>query len=348
MQSNQKVETIYDINKDSKEIRSHEYVIGDIHGCYDEFKELTTRILKSDSKAQFILVGDIIDRGPKTWEMLNWAMENVNRPGSRYKMIMGNHEYIKLEYIDYYLSLRKENIISNISEMQSDDYDFRDVLSDHNASDEKIREIYNFIKTLPVYYETNSMLIRADGTRKKQHYIVVHGDLDRNFMNKDESFRKTCLSMQEKRRHTIKGARTPLFRIVWDRNYFGHCELKHTIIIHGHTPTISRDLRVRGAMSGMIDYKFNDINVDCGMVFLNEDHRTANLAAISLDDLEEIYLYKYPDSYYSCRFKREDTFYRDVMIGKEKIKKRRNTKKVREESDRLMKEAFEKLGLTDN
>ena len=41
------------------------YVIGDIHGCYDEFMQMLDKIALSDSD-RLLMVGDYIDRGGRT------------------------------------------------------------------------------------------------------------------------------------------------------------------------------------------------------------------------------------------------------------------------------------------
>ena len=65
---------------------SRTFVIGDIHGCYDELIRLTTLIgLKEDDL--LISVGDIIDRGAKSKEVYHYFR---NRPNSI--VLAGNHE----------------------------------------------------------------------------------------------------------------------------------------------------------------------------------------------------------------------------------------------------------------
>ncbi len=66
------------------------WVVGDVHGCYHQFMG----IIKSPQIGEndiVILIGDIIDRGPESVKMLDWAMGNVNK-GRKYIMIRGNHE----------------------------------------------------------------------------------------------------------------------------------------------------------------------------------------------------------------------------------------------------------------
>jgi predicted phosphodiesterase len=61
-------------------------VIGDIHGCYDEFQELLNKagLTEGDS---IVSVGDCVDRGPETPAALRFFQEHPNA-----LLIMGNHE----------------------------------------------------------------------------------------------------------------------------------------------------------------------------------------------------------------------------------------------------------------
>ena len=74
------------------------YVVGDLHGCYSEWMQLKDRIEAQDKDARFILVGDIIDRGKETYQLVIWAMENIT-PNGKYQMVMGNHEKEKVDWI---------------------------------------------------------------------------------------------------------------------------------------------------------------------------------------------------------------------------------------------------------
>jgi hypothetical protein len=61
-------------------------IIGDLHGCYFELQELLDRSGIADSDA-IIGLGDIVDRGPETPQVLNFFKQH---PGAR--SLMGNHE----------------------------------------------------------------------------------------------------------------------------------------------------------------------------------------------------------------------------------------------------------------
>ncbi|SFN43221.1 serine/threonine protein phosphatase 1 [Chitinophaga sp. YR627] len=65
---------------------SRTFVVGDIHGCYDELIQLTDLMgLQADDL--LLSVGDIVDRGGKSREVYEYFR---NRPNS--KVLMGNHE----------------------------------------------------------------------------------------------------------------------------------------------------------------------------------------------------------------------------------------------------------------
>ena len=72
------------------------YAIGDIHGCDDLFAELIDRI-RSDNASRtplpvtLILLGDLVDRGPQSAEVVERAIGlHVEFPDTR--MLIGNHE----------------------------------------------------------------------------------------------------------------------------------------------------------------------------------------------------------------------------------------------------------------
>lgn len=73
------------------------YVISDIHGCYDEFRTLLEKIHFSEKDTLFVL-GDVIDRGPKPVEVLQFmSMQSNIFP------VVGNHEYIAMKVLPFLL-----------------------------------------------------------------------------------------------------------------------------------------------------------------------------------------------------------------------------------------------------
>ena len=63
------------------------YIIGDIHGCYQSLQNLLT-LINIGPQDRIWCVGDLINRGPKSLDVLRWAMHNEDRV----QIILGNHE----------------------------------------------------------------------------------------------------------------------------------------------------------------------------------------------------------------------------------------------------------------
>lgn len=61
-------------------------IVGDIHGCYDEFMELLDKAALAGDD-EIIAIGDLVDRGPESARVLNFFRATPNT-----RSIMGNHE----------------------------------------------------------------------------------------------------------------------------------------------------------------------------------------------------------------------------------------------------------------
>jgi serine/threonine protein phosphatase 1 len=83
-------------------------VIGDIHGCYDELQSLLDKAGLTDTDA-IISIGDCIDRGPETPEVLRFFREHSNA-----KLIMGNHERKHIRASRHEVKLARSQQISKI------------------------------------------------------------------------------------------------------------------------------------------------------------------------------------------------------------------------------------------
>lgn len=66
------------------------FAIGDIHGNYDTLDELTKYVDKNYPSSKKISLGDIIDRGSKSIDCLNYVFDNYD------EVIPGNHELLLL------------------------------------------------------------------------------------------------------------------------------------------------------------------------------------------------------------------------------------------------------------
>jgi bis(5'-nucleosyl)-tetraphosphatase (symmetrical) len=64
------------------------YAIGDLQGCHDQLVTLLEKIEAITPDAQFIFVGDIVNRGPKSLATLR----KVRELGERARIVLGNHD----------------------------------------------------------------------------------------------------------------------------------------------------------------------------------------------------------------------------------------------------------------
>ncbi|WP_010251959.1 metallophosphoesterase family protein [Acetivibrio cellulolyticus] len=105
-------------------------IIGDIHGCYDEVQSLLDKVgLNKDD--EIITVGDFLDRGPKSLEVVEFLRNNAN-----FYSIVGNHERKHLNKI--------YNYAQEITKLKLGQY---------------YEGTINWIKNLPYYYENNDVIV---------------------------------------------------------------------------------------------------------------------------------------------------------------------------------------------
>lgn len=129
-------------------------IIGDIHGCYDEMIELINSSKIEIGKDIIITVGDIIDRGYKTYETINFFKQTPNAFS-----IMGNHE---IKHI--------KKMILNKSLF--DKQDFTGEIQRLMLTEKEYLEILDFISTFPLYIN----LELATGEK----YLIVHAGWSNN------------------------------------------------------------------------------------------------------------------------------------------------------------------------
>lgn len=124
-------------------------IIADIAGQFDA---LTRLISKFNRDEKFILVGDLIDRGPQSREVIEWTMSNPN-----VQALMGNHEHMLLDWYNkmtnplYFCQYDKTAWISNggFATLRSYGADFNDPESAKNIPAEHI----DWLSSLPIYKE---------------------------------------------------------------------------------------------------------------------------------------------------------------------------------------------------
>src|SRR5256885_12913120 len=117
------------------------FAIGDVQGCFDELRALLDQIRFGDADSLWF-VGDLVNRGPKSLEVLRFVRELADRAIT----VLGNH--------DLHLITQHEGF-----ERQRKDDTFDDVLEARDA-----KELVAWVRTRPM------MHVEGD-------YAMVHAGL---------------------------------------------------------------------------------------------------------------------------------------------------------------------------
>lgn len=68
-----------------------DFVVGDIHGCFDNLRDALADIGFDESRDRLFSVGDLVDRGPSSEECVDW----IAKPW--FHAVRGNHEQMAIE-----------------------------------------------------------------------------------------------------------------------------------------------------------------------------------------------------------------------------------------------------------
>jgi serine/threonine protein phosphatase 1 len=112
--------------------------IGDVHGHYDGLMKLLEAI-DPDRSDRIYFVGDLIDRGPKSAQVVKFVKE------SSYQCVLGNHEQLLLE------GLRQNKI--NKAAFQSWLYSGGHTTVASYGNPQQILEDIEWMRTLPTYID---------------------------------------------------------------------------------------------------------------------------------------------------------------------------------------------------
>ena len=230
------------------------YVMSDIHGKLNMFKQMLKKIRFSDNDTLYLL-GDYVDRGEEPIETVQFIKSKKN-----FMPIAGNHDlmaytllsaYDVINVQDYDTQLEIKDRISFWLNRNGGETTFSayKLLS----SGEK-DEFLGFLHDLPLYRELDV---------GKTHYILVHAGIPHYTPD-------TPLS-----RYTAD-------ELVWTRpNFDEYLGRKNLRIIVGHTPTLS--VNGKAAIYRGKSY----VNIDCGACY---GTYSGKLACLCLDTDEEFYV----------------------------------------------------------
>lgn len=204
----------------TKAAEGYAYVIGDIHGCYDELCELL-ELIESDAKSltegpiYIVFLGDLMDRGPKSNEVIE-HLRTFNPDYAKPIFLMGNHEEVFLKVLS-----------GSISALTSW-FDF--------GGRECVRS-YGVTNLGEILMNPENLLFRIQEAVPQTHVDFMEGF--------DETFQfgpYLCVHAGIKPRVAIEKQSTRDLR--WIRKEFMAYEKPHPfVIVHGHTIVERADIR---------------------------------------------------------------------------------------------------------
>lgn len=136
------------------------FAIGDIHGCFESLIELIENKIQLQKDDKLILLGDYIDRGDRSKEVVDFIME-LQEKGFDVIPLMGNHEAMLLNAYD-----NEKNIslwIQNGGDKTLKCFEIS-ALKDIES------KYIDFFKDLSYYYEF-------------EEYLFVHAGFNDNLLN---------------------------------------------------------------------------------------------------------------------------------------------------------------------
>ena len=129
----------------SRNLHGRDFVVGDIHGCYDPLMDLLKEIKFNFAKDRMFAVGDLIDRGPKSKEVLDLLYEPW------FHSVVGNHDYRFICYCDAVSKDYKKAIVD------FEDYLAGDGFFIKNLKEPEIIKYYKLIDSLPNVIEIETL-----------------------------------------------------------------------------------------------------------------------------------------------------------------------------------------------
>ena len=164
---------------------SRTFVTSDIHGCFREFSELLDRMDIQFGVDRLIILGDYIDRGPASFEVVSKVILLRHQYGADHVILLrGNHEQMA---IDYY-------------ESGDTNWDFnenRATIESFARHHDDVQSYLGFFKALPlIYQDEHAVYVHAGinparGLDQQREFDLLW--IRENFYKSRKTFAKTVI-----------------------------------------------------------------------------------------------------------------------------------------------------------
>lgn len=143
-----------------------DFVVGDIHGCFDQLRSSLAAVSFDESKDRLFSVGDLVDRGLQSEESLAW----LKKPW--FYAVRGNHEQMAISHMSgrggshdmyiynggaWFLALTEAEQLEYIAHFRT----LPVVIQLHTMTGRKI----GLVHADPVFEDWNELLARIDDDR---------------------------------------------------------------------------------------------------------------------------------------------------------------------------------------
>ena len=205
------------------------YVVGDIHGCLDLLERLIGLIerdleLRPARKTVLVFVGDLIDRGPASAQVLE-RLRTYRRNGVHTLFLLGNHEEVMLrilggegDLIDSWLTFGGAQCLESYGLDPSAIHSMRE--------DEAIDAIRAAVPEAQVQF-----LRDFHDSFRFGDYVIVHAGI------------RPGIELEQQRQSDLRWIRDPFLLNDQDHGF---------VVVHGHT------------ISEAVDERANRIGIDTG------------------------------------------------------------------------------------
>ena len=213
------------------------YVMSDLHGCYQEYREALEKINFNEQDTLYVL-GDVVDRGPEPIKLLQDMMLRPN-----VLPVIGNHEYMTLTVLKKLcVEITEENAENYLSAEDMTNYlnwsmdgGQSTIRQFQKLSAEERLDILDYLEEFALYEEV------CVGGRD---FVLVHGGLEPFVPGK--ALEDYALS-----------------EVIFKSPDYNKMYFDDRYLVTGHTPT----LRLKGEQKGRIFEKNHHIAIDCGCVY---------------------------------------------------------------------------------